>query len=58
MVRPGTSKNIDGFVVGMAAADDCLEAAVKRIPAVAGHIHLVQTFESDWQAGSPSPMSS
>ena len=26
-------------------ADDRLEAALKRIPAVAGHIQLVQTFE-------------
>jgi predicted nucleic acid-binding protein len=32
-------------------ADDRLEAALKRIPAVAGHIQLVQTFERDMQAG-------
>jgi predicted nucleic acid-binding protein len=32
-------------------ADDRLEAALKRIPAVAGHIQLVQTFERDVQAG-------
>jgi predicted nucleic acid-binding protein len=28
-------------------ADDRLEAALKKIPAVAGHIQLVQTFERD-----------
>jgi predicted nucleic acid-binding protein len=28
-------------------ADDRLEAALKRIPPVAGHIQLVQTFERD-----------
>lgn len=28
-------------------ADDRLEAALKRIPAVAGHIQLIQTFERD-----------
>jgi predicted nucleic acid-binding protein len=33
-------------------ADDRLEAALKRIPAVAGHIQLVQTFERDEQAGT------
>jgi predicted nucleic acid-binding protein len=31
-------------------ADDRLEAALKRIPAVAGHIQLVQAFEPDVQA--------
>lgn len=35
-------------------ADDRLEAALKRIPAVAGHIQLVQTFERDAQ-GRPDP---
>jgi predicted nucleic acid-binding protein len=34
-------------------ADDRLEAALKRIPAVAGHIQLVQTFERDVQEGDP-----
>jgi hypothetical protein len=33
-------------------ADDRLEAALKRIPAVAGHIQLVQTFERDVQEGN------
>ena len=33
-------------------ADERLEAALKKIPAVAGHIQLVQTFERDAQAGS------
>jgi predicted nucleic acid-binding protein len=33
-------------------ADDRLEAALKRIPAVAGHIQLVQTFERDVPAGN------
>ena len=33
-------------------ADDRLEAALKRIPAVAGHIQLVQTFERDVPADS------
>ena len=33
-------------------ADERLEAALKRIPAVAGHIQLVQTFERDVQAGN------
>jgi predicted nucleic acid-binding protein len=32
-------------------ADDRLEAALKNMPAVAGHIQLVQTFERDPQAG-------
>jgi predicted nucleic acid-binding protein len=32
-------------------ADEQLEAALKRIPAVAGHIQLVQTFERDGQKG-------
>jgi predicted nucleic acid-binding protein len=32
-------------------ADARLEAALKRIPAVAGHIQLVQTFEGAVQAG-------
>jgi predicted nucleic acid-binding protein len=32
-------------------ADDRLEAALKKIPVVAGHIQLVQTFERDMQAG-------
>jgi predicted nucleic acid-binding protein len=32
-------------------ADDRLEAALKKIPAVAGHIQLVQTFEHDLQEG-------
>jgi predicted nucleic acid-binding protein len=37
-------------------ADDRLEAALKRIPAVAGHIQLVQTFERDVQTGNdPEP---
>jgi predicted nucleic acid-binding protein len=31
----------------MITADDRLEAALKKIPAVAGHIQLVQTFERD-----------
>jgi predicted nucleic acid-binding protein len=35
-------------------ADDRLEAALKRIPAVAGHIQLVQTFERDVQDGDAS----
>jgi predicted nucleic acid-binding protein len=30
-------------------ADERLEAALKRIPAVAGYIQLVQTFEGDMQ---------
>jgi predicted nucleic acid-binding protein len=30
-------------------ADDRLEAALKKIPTVAGHIQLVQTFERDVQ---------
>ena len=33
-------------------ADDRLEAALKKILAVAGHIQLVQTFERDLQAGN------
>jgi predicted nucleic acid-binding protein len=33
-------------------ADDRLEAALKRIAVVAGHIQLVQTFERDVQAGN------
>jgi len=33
-------------------ADERLEASLKRIPAVAGHIQLVQTFERDVQAGN------
>ena len=33
-------------------ADDRLEAALKRIPAVAGFIQLIQTFEADGQAGN------
>ena len=33
-------------------ADDRLEAALKRIPAVARYIQLVQTFEGDVQAGN------
>jgi predicted nucleic acid-binding protein len=33
-------------------ADDRLEAALKRIPAIAGHIQLVQTFERDLRAGN------
>ena len=33
-------------------ADDRLEAALKKIPAVANHIQLVQTFERDLQAGN------
>jgi predicted nucleic acid-binding protein len=33
-------------------ADDRLEAALKEIPAVAGHIQHVQTFERDGQAGT------
>lgn len=34
-------------------ADERLEAALKRMPAVAGHIQLVQTFERDVQANDP-----
>ena len=34
-------------------ADDRLEAALKNIPAGAGHIQLVQTFERDVQADDP-----
>jgi predicted nucleic acid-binding protein len=30
-------------------ADDRLEAALKKVPAVAGHIQLIQTFERDVQ---------
>jgi predicted nucleic acid-binding protein len=33
-------------------ADERLEAALKKIPAVAGHIQLVETFERDVQAGN------
>jgi len=33
-------------------ADDRLEAALKKIPAVADHIQLVQTFERDVTAGN------
>jgi predicted nucleic acid-binding protein len=33
-------------------ADERLESALKRIPAVAGHIQLVQTFERDVEAGN------
>jgi predicted nucleic acid-binding protein len=33
-------------------ADGRLEAALKRVPAVAGHIQLVQTFERGVQAGN------
>jgi predicted nucleic acid-binding protein len=33
-------------------ADGRLESALKRLPAVAGHIQLVQTFERDVQAGN------
>jgi predicted nucleic acid-binding protein len=33
-------------------ADDRLEAALKRIPAIAGHIQLVQTFGRDVRAGN------
>jgi predicted nucleic acid-binding protein len=32
-------------------ADERLESALKRIPAVAGHLQLVQTFERDVQDG-------
>lgn len=32
-------------------ADDRLEAALRKIPAVAGHIQLVHTFERDMQEG-------
>jgi predicted nucleic acid-binding protein len=35
-------------------ADDRLEAALKKIPAVAGHIQLVQTFERDLREGNDS----
>lgn len=35
-------------------ADERLEAALKKIPAVAGHIQLVETFERDVQAGNDS----
>jgi predicted nucleic acid-binding protein len=33
-------------------ADDRLEAALKKVPAVAGHIQLIQTFERDVQEGN------
>ena len=33
-------------------ADERLEAALKRIPAVADHIQLVQTFERDVEAAN------
>jgi predicted nucleic acid-binding protein len=33
-------------------ADDRLEAALRRIPAVAGHIQLIQRFERDVAAGN------
>ena len=33
-------------------ADERLESALKRIPAVAGHLQLVQTFERDVRAGN------
>jgi predicted nucleic acid-binding protein len=35
-------------------ADERLEAALKKIPAMAGHIQLVQTFERDVRAGTDS----
>ena len=38
-------------------ADDRLEAALKRIPAVAGHVQLVQTFERDVAAVSDTESS-
>jgi predicted nucleic acid-binding protein len=38
-------------------ADDRFEAALKGIPAVAGHIQLVQTFERDVQAGNDPEVS-
>jgi predicted nucleic acid-binding protein len=38
-------------------ADDRLEAALKKIPAVAGHIQLVQTFERDVPAGNDPEVS-
>ena len=38
-------------------ADDRLDAALKKIPALAGHIQLVQTFERDVQAGNDSEAS-
>jgi predicted nucleic acid-binding protein len=38
-------------------ADDRLEGALKRVPALAAHIQLVQTFERDVQAGNDSEAS-
>lgn len=38
-------------------ADGRLEAALKRIPAVAGHIQLVQTFERGVQEGNGQEVS-
>jgi plasmid stability protein len=38
-------------------ADDRLEAALRNVPAVAGHIQLVQTFERDVQEREDSPSS-
>jgi predicted nucleic acid-binding protein len=32
-------------------ADDRLEAALRNVPAIAGHIQLVQTFETDSETG-------
>jgi hypothetical protein len=38
-------------------ADDRLEAALRNVPAVAGHIQLVQTFERDVQEREDSARS-
>jgi predicted nucleic acid-binding protein len=38
-------------------ADDRLEAALRNVPAVAGHIQLVQTFEPDVQESEDSARS-
>ena len=38
-------------------ADDRLEAALRNVPAVAGHIQLVQTFEPDVEEGEDSARS-
>ncbi len=38
-------------------ADARLEAALRNVPAVAGHIQLIQTFGPDWQDGEDSARS-
>jgi hypothetical protein len=38
-------------------ADDRLEAALRNVPVVAGHIQLVQTFERDVQEREDSARS-